>query len=390
MLTTGIFIYSQRRFCVAFYLEHDCKSTFCMNTDSTPYYQKITFNLLTLALLTTLLYLGQSILIPLFIAILLATLLLPVTNFLIDKRVPKVLAIILSIVVTFLIMAGIIYFLSHQVSNFLKDADAIKERFLELTGQAQQWVDETFHVSESKQQQYIKDSAKKLQDSGAGIVGQTLTTITGALSYVVFLPVYTFLILFYKDLIRKFLVSVFSNGSETKINSVLVESRTVGQQYILGLLMDMAIVFTLNSVGFLILGIKYAIFLALVGALLNLIPYVGMLIANVFGMLITMISSDNLSDVIWVAAIFAVVQIIDNNILMPMIVGNKVRINALVTIVGVVIGGTLCGISGMFLAIPGIAVLKIIFDHVDGLKPWGMLLGDDAKGEKAKRTKPIR
>ncbi|HYG17464.1 MAG TPA: AI-2E family transporter, partial [Ohtaekwangia sp.] len=107
-------------------------------------------------------------------------------------------------------------------------------------------------------------------------------------------------------------------------------------------------------------------------------------------MLITMVSSQNLSDVVWVAVILAAVQFIDNNFLMPMIVGNKVRINALVTIVGVVVGGALCGIGGMFLAIPAIAVLKVIFDHVDSLKPWGMLLGDDVRGAKNKRRKPIQ
>lgn len=361
-----------------------------MRTDATPFYQKIAFNLITLALLTTLLYLGQTILIPLFFSILLATLLLPVTNYLQRKGFNKVLSIILCIVVTFLLIAGILYFLSHQVANFLEDADTIKKRLQELGGQAQEWIDSTFNVSEKKQQEYIEDTTKKLEDSGAGIVGKTVLTITGALAYVVFLPVYTFLILYYKHLIKKFLVSVFRNGDEEKVESVLFESRTVGQQYVLGLLIDMVIVFTLNAIGFLILGIKYAIFLALVGALLNLIPYVGMLTANAFGMLITMVSSDNLSDVLWVAIIFAVVQVIDNNLLIPLIVGNKVRINALVTIVGVVVGGTLCGVAGMFLAIPGIAVMKIIFDHVDGLKPWGMLLGDDVAGRKNKRTKPIR
>jgi predicted PurR-regulated permease PerM len=150
----------------------------------------------------------------------------------------------------------------------------------------------------------------------------------------------------------------------------------------------MSIVFALNSIGFLILGIKYAIFLALVAALLNLIPYIGMLIANLFCMLITLVSSENISDVIWVAVVLAAVQFVDNNFLMPLIVGNKVRINALVTIVGVVIGGALCGVSGMFLAIPGLAVMKVVFDRVEGLKPWGMLLGDETAG-KSKKEKPI-
>ena len=102
----------------------------------------------------------------------------------------------------------------------------------------------------------------------------------------------------------------------------------------------------------------------------------------------TMVTSENISDVLWVGIILAVVQLIDNNFGMPMIVGNKVRINALVTILGVLIGGTLCGIPGMFLAIPGLAVLKVIFDNVPDLRPWGLLLGDEAEEAKGSSGKP--
>jgi predicted PurR-regulated permease PerM len=355
-----------------------------------PFYERLSYNLISLAILGALLYVAQGILVPLFFSILLATLLLPVTTRLQRWHIPKVIAIILSIIVTLAIIGGILYFLSSQVSNFLEDIDTIKKRLLELLQKAQHWINTTFNVSARRQQEYIKETTDNLKDNGAGIVGKTVSTITESVAYVVFLPVYTFLILFYKDLIKKFLISVFKNGREDKVREVIYESRRIGQQYVLGLMTDMVIVFTLNTIGFLVLGIKYAVFLALVGALMNLIPYIGMLVANVFCMLITMVSSNNLTDVVWVAIILAVVQIIDNNLLMPMIVGNKVRINALVTIVGVVVGGALCGVSGMFLAIPGVAVLKVIFDHVDSLKPWGMLLGDEVSDAKKKRSKPIR
>lgn len=361
-----------------------------MKSDPVPYYIKLSHCLLSLALLATLLYIAQGILVPLFFAILLATLLVPVVNFLERIRIPKVLAIILAILVSLCVIVGIIYFLSHQVSVFLEDIDTIKERLGKITRDLHAWVRETFNVSTTKQKQYLKDTAENMKDNGPGIVGQTVMSITSLLSYIVFLPIYTFLILYYKELIRKFLISLFKNGSEEQVGEVLYLSRTIGQHYILGLMIDMSIVFTLNSVGFLILGIKYAIFLALVGALLNLVPYIGMLVANVFCMLITLVSSENTTDVLWVAVILAAVQLVDNNFLVPMIVGNRVRINALVTIVGVVVGGALCGVAGMFLAIPAIAVLKVIFDHVGDLKPWGMLLGDDVKGEKEKRRKPIR
>jgi predicted PurR-regulated permease PerM len=361
-----------------------------MKTGSVPFYMKLSHCLIVLALLAALLHLAQGILVPLFFSILLATLLVPVVKFLERIRIPKVIAIILAILVSFLTIAGIIYFLSHQVSVFLEDIDTIKERLTELTRSMHKWVRETFNISTSKQKEYLKDTAENMKDSGPGFLGQTVLSITSLLAYLVFLPIYTFLILYYKELIRRFLISQFKNGSEEQVSEVLYQSRSIGQHYIVALMIDMTIVFTLNSIGFLVLGIKYAIFLALVGALLNLVPYIGMLIANVFCMLITLVSSESTTDVIWVAVILAAVQFIDNNFLVPMVVGTKVRINALVTILGVVVGGALCGVGGMFLAIPAIAVLKVIFDHVEDLKPWGMLLGDEVKGERAQKRKPIR
>jgi len=78
-----------------------------------------------------------------------------------------------------------------------------------------------------------------------------------------------------------------------------------------------------------------------------------------------------------VLGVIAGVQFLDNNILMPRIVGSKVKINALATIVGVVVGGELAGIAGMFLSLPIIAVLKVVFDRTDSFKQWGVLFGDE-------------
>jgi predicted PurR-regulated permease PerM len=194
----------------------------------------------------------------------------------------------------------------------------------------------------------------------------------------VLLPIYTFLTLYYKDTIKKFFVELFKNSDDEKVVAILHACTHVSQRYITGLLIETSIVFTLNVIGFLILGIKYAVFLALFAALLNLIPYIGILTANVFCVLITLITSENPVDALWVAGILAVVQFFDNNIGMPLIVGNNVRINALVTIIGVLVGGALCGIPGTFLAIPGLAAMKVVFDRVESLKPWGILLGDES------------
>lgn len=345
--------------------------------DPTPFYKKLAFNLLSLVLLGGILYVGQGILIPLFFSVLLATLLLPIVMFLQSWKVPRIIAILLSLLLAMAVIVGITYFLSRQMVSFFEDIDVIKERLAELLKSLQGWVRENFNINVREQQEYIQDTKEKVE--AEKIVGATFISLTTFISYLVLLPVYTFLLLYYKELIKQFFIYVFRNDTEDQIRDVLHQSRLVSQSFITGLLIEVVIVFALNSAGFLILGIKYALFLALVAALLNLVPYIGMIIANVFCMLITLVSSENLSDVLWVGVVLALVQFVDNNFLMPFAVGSKVRINALATLIGILVGGALCGVPGMFLAIPGIAVLKVIFDRVDGLRPYGILVGDNVE-----------
>jgi predicted PurR-regulated permease PerM len=297
------------------------------------------------------------------------------------------LSIILPLGLSIVVIAGIVYFLSSQIVNFMDDIPTLKERMGDVADSFQVWVRENTNITIRKQNQYIKDTVTDLKENAPGLVGKTFVSITGLLIYVVILPLYTFLILFYRANIKSFLISVFKNGSAERVNDVLTESTSIAQKYITGLLIETTLVFTLNTVGFLILGIKYAVFLALLAALLNLIPYVGIIVANVICMLITLISSDSYTNVLWVGIILLVVQILDNNFGMPLIVGNKVRINALVTIIGVFIGGALCGIPGMFLAIPALAFLKVVFDKIPELNPWGVLLGEDIEVTSSARSK---
>ena len=144
--------------------------------------------------------------------------------------------------------------------------------------------------------------------------------------------------------------------------------------------MDMVLVGVATSLVLLALGIKYAIFLGVLTAILNIIPYIGVITGIIFSCFITLTTSSHLSDIIWIIISMEVIHFFDSNFLMTKIVGSRVKINALVTIIGVVIGGTLLGLPGIFLALPTIAILKIIFDRVDDLKPWGMLMGDESNG----------
>ena len=359
------------------------------NAQNSPFYLRFGVTVLSLAVIAAGLYFGKAILLPFFFGILLAILLLPITKFFQRLHLGKIPSIALSIIGGMFVIGTLVYFLSTQIATFLADVPTLENRFKELLWSSQHWIEEHLNIGIRAQKEYIDETTEKIKTDSPQIVGKTFLTLTGVMSYLIFLPIYSFLILYHKDMIRKFLIELCKDGNRDKVVEVLQESQLISQQYITGLLIELCIVFSLNTAGFLILGIKYPVFLALLSALLNIVPYIGMLIANIFCVIVTLMSSPQPTDAIWVCVVLGAVQLVDNNVLMPLIVGNKVKLNAIAIILGVLIAGALAGVPGMFLAIPALAVLKLIFERVDNLKPWAILLGDETTAEEENKN-PVK
>jgi predicted PurR-regulated permease PerM len=346
------------------------------NFSKLPFYIKFTIRLMMIFLLGYILIFGKTLFIPLAFSVLLSIVLLPVTNFLENKaRLPKSLSNMISVLFALAIIGSIIYFLSHQMATFLKDIPSIREHLEIHYETLQKWVQNKFNISTKEQATLINSAASGT--SSTEVIGQTFFTITHMIFYVIIVAIYTFLILHYRHTIKKFLYAVFTQPLETDVSEVLQQSKGIVQKYMLGLIMEMGIVAIANSAILMIIGVKYAIFLGVFSAVLNIVPYVGILTGIVFTCLVTLTTSTHLSDIIWIIVGFEIIHFIDSNFLMTKIVGSRVKINPLITIIGVVLGGTLIGLPGIFLALPTIAILKIIFDRVDDLKPWGMLMGDE-------------
>lgn len=359
------------------------------NAERSPFYLRFGITVITLAVLALAVYFGKAILLPLLFSILLATLLLPIINKLQRWKINKTIAISLTLLTTLFLLGALIYFLATQIGGFFDDLPALQTRFKQLLWTAQKWVYDHFHIGFRQQNEYIEETTDKMNEQPGGIIGSTVLTLTGVISYVAFLPIYTFLILYHKDMIKKFLIRIFADGEESRVQDVLHESQAISQQYLTGLVIEFSIVFVLNTIGFLWLGIKYPVFLGFLSALLNIVPYIGMLIANIICIVVTLMSSANPVYAVYASGVLVAVQLVDNNILMPLIVGNKVKLNALAIILGVLVSGTLAGVAGMFLAIPTLAVLKIIFERVPRLQPWAILLGDETTLEEEKKN-PVK
>jgi predicted PurR-regulated permease PerM len=338
-----------------------------------PFYLKSTVVLFGLILLFYILFILQSILIPLAFALIISILLNPLYVRFTRMKIPNVLAIIFTLIIALVFMSAIFYFLSSQIIKFGETLPVLKEKFSALLIELQQWLQSNFGLTIQKQIQLLNEGV----NSSKALVGRTLGGVLGVFGILLLLPVYIFLFLFYKPLIVNFLYEVFAEENSAQVRAVLGQTKAAIQSYIIGLLIEAIIVAALNSTALLILGVEYAILLGVIGALLNMLPYIGGIVAILLPVLMATVTKDGYSTQLGIIGAYALIQFIDNNILVPRIVSSKVQINALVSILVVLLGGALWGVSGMFLSIPTIAVLKIIFDRVEDLKPWGKLIGDE-------------
>lgn len=345
-----------------------------MAAESRPHYHQFSHSLIALAIITAGIYLGQDILVPLAMSGLLAVLLRPVESWLTRLGLHKVLAISLALLLAIVVVSGLALVLSMQLSEFTDDIPKIRDNLNDSFHKLQRWVRQEYNVSYRQQNKYLqKAQAQTLSTLQSP---DTLGVITGPLGTLTLVPIYVFLLLYYRAMLLQFVVVLFAEKHTDRVRVILGEIKSVIQSYMVGLLIETSCVAALNSLGLVILGVQYAILLGIMAAILNLIPYIGGLVAIVLTVLVTFSNNPDLTVILGVVGIFLLVQFIDNNVFVPLIVASKVRVNALVSIVGVLIGGALAGVSGMFLSIPAIAILKVIFDRVDSLHAWGILLGD--------------
>jgi len=340
-----------------------------------PFLASASFFLVGLYVLISILSVTQDIVLPLVFASIIASSLSPAVNFFVDRKMNRALAIGLVLTVAFSILIGLVLFMSSQAAMLKESWPQLVEKFEALISQTIDWGAEYFSISTKEIYAWIARTKTELLSNSGAAIGITLTTVGGMLAIIFLTPVYIFMILFYQPHLVQFIHKLFGADNNQKINEILLETKVIIQSYLVGLFAEFAIIAVLNSAGLLVLGIQYAILLGIIGALLNIIPYLGGLIAVALFMIIALITKSPVY-VLYVAALYTLIQFIDNNYIVPKVVGSKVKLNALVSLIAVILGAALWGIPGMFLSIPLIAILKLLFDRIDSLKHWGFLMGD--------------
>ena len=351
-----------------------------------PFYAKASLLLIGLYVLVTILFQAQDLILPLIYSALIAVIISPAIKFLERKKVNRTLAIAIVLVITLLLLVGIIAFLMSQLGRLGDSWPEFAGKFKAMFRDGVAWFGDFFNIKISKIDSWITNAKAQMFSNSGAAIGVTITTVGGVLATAFLTPVYTFMLLFYQPHLVEFTHKVFGGNHENKVDEILKETKTIIQSYLVGLFIEFVIIAVLNSLGLLVLGIQYAILLGILGAFLNVIPYIGGLMGVALFMMIALLTKSP-EYMLYVVGLYTFIQLVDNNYIVPKIIGSKVKLNALMSILAVIAGAALWGIPGMFLSIPLLAVVKLIFDRIEPLKPWGFLLGDTSPSNM--KLKPI-
>lgn len=335
--------------------------------------------LLAVYLLGLNLYVASRFLIPFCTAALLAMLMLPLCQRLETWKLPRLVAILICLLLILVVLVGIGLLLSVQIINFVRDLPSLQGQLAGKLDGVQHLIERLTDVTANEQVEFVKRQLSGWLGATGLYLVNLLRTATGTITTFVIILIYTAFFLFYRDRFTRFVFMVTGRAHHPFVRDVLTQISQVTQCYLSGVLTVMLILATLNTIGLTVIGIRQALFFGVLAGLLNIIPYIGTFLGGLIPTLVALLTYQELTPALTVAALFIGTQFLDNNFLTPYIVGGKVKVNALATIMALLIGGYLWGVAGMILFIPLTGIVKIIFDNVGPLRPFGYLIGDEAE-----------
>ena len=318
---------------------------------------------------------GKPLLIPLSFAMLISFILFPVCNWLERKSLSRMSAILFSMSILMMIVSGIVFLLIQQFISFLNEWTIIKEKLVATIEDSSIYLFNTFHINREQQNQILKELVNQSGGNIISIIRQMISVYSLSLVLVILVPIYSVLILYYRARLVKALYMVFPIESRVGIKKILSQTITAYYNFIKGMGIVYFVVGTLNSLGLLLIGVPHAILFGYIAAILTFIPYVGIIVGSLLPITMAWITYSSIWYPLGVVALFSFVQYLEANLIFPLAVSNRLKINALVTLVAIILGGVVWGVAGMILFVPFLAIAKLITDNSPRLKTWSTLLG---------------
>lgn len=329
----------------------------------------------SLVLTGYLLLIIKPLLVPCLAGLILALALKPFVANLEKIKIPRLMSTFIAVSLCIILSFWLVVFFTRQISGIDFRIYSTGVDFTGFTGKIQNWITDVFGIPPQKQISILQESMLSFLKTTTYLVNNTLSFTTNFVSSFVLFVISLFFFLYYRQFLVHFLYQLLDKKKHEKLKDVLIKIQSAVSSYILGLSSIILIVAVLNVIGLVILGIEHAFLFGVFAALLTLLPYVGIFIGSLFPAFFALLTKDSLWYSVGVISIFMLIQFLEGNFLTPNIIGKKISINPFAAILGLIIGGSLLDIPGIILALPLLAIIKVICDEIDFLKPVGFLLG---------------
>jgi predicted PurR-regulated permease PerM len=336
-----------------------------------PGLERINRILLFVILASIVLYFGRQFFTLLCFSGLLAMLMTPLSNRMEARGASRLFSSFISVMIIVALFAGVILLLTAQIGNIGKELPLIMMRYEEIKLDIQTWINDSLGISSQQIRVHASDAFNNAGSFLTNLVKGTINFI-GSLFLVL---VFIFLFLMQRNKYETFVIMLYKEEKRSRAQEMIEKISRVAQQYLAGRLIAALIMGVLFLTGFLIIGLKNAVVLALIVAIMTIIPYIGALIGGLVPLFISLIDG-SLNQSIWVVIIVLLVNLIDHYLIEPYIVGSSVNISPFFTIFVLILGGLIWGIAGIILFLPLSGILKIVFENVAGLQQYAFLIGD--------------
>lgn len=344
--------------------------------DKYQYYLKVPAFLISLFLLIFGIVIAKNILYPIAFGILLGYLMFPLTNFFERKGLTRIIAILLSIIAFSVIFVVTMFFIFKQIDQLFRDFPDLKKQALFNVEVLIRSIENAFNIKEHELEVILKDNVANMFETGLHKYQNIIKTTTSTVFTFSIMPVYIFLFLYYRTKLANFIIKVVPGIRKISIIGMLRDISLVTSRYLLGLLLVVLFLCFLTSLGLYIIGVSHAIIIGVLWSLFGFIPYFGTLIGAFIPLVFALLTMSSPVYALKIVVLYFIIHFIENNILSPNIVGNRLKLNPLVIILGLIIASSIWGIPGLLVTVPFIAILRIVFSYYEKLQPWAFLFGD--------------
>jgi len=329
-------------------------------------------------------YIAKPFIVPVTFGLLLAMLLLPISKRMEKRGMNRALATLICLLLMAGLILGIGAILSWQVSGIAQDFSNIQDRVLKLLDNAELYVSNTIGIAPQEQEAMLRKQQEKIAGSAGSSILTVAGTVTSFLGSLLLTIVYIFLFMYYRNHLKTFVLKIVSSTQRKKAEDMMQNCSKVAENYLSGLGLMIISLWIMYGIGFSIVGVKHAIFFAILCGILEVVPYIGNITGTSLTVLMAVTQGGSTGMVIGVLITYGLVQTFQTYILEPLVVGARVNINPLFTILAIIVGEMVWGVAGMILAIPLMGIVKIILDNIEPLEPFGFLIGAP-KTEKKKK-----